>query len=398
MVTNSSLAVGLDVGCRVRCVICLLENSRLRFLGYGEAPAPGWVRSRIADHHLISGAIRKAVSEAEALAQVSAEAAVVGMGGAAVQSDNHRGLYDMGRPRLLEAGDLDYAVRRAIQLRLEDHKGLLQVCPQDFIVDGRPGFRKPLSVKCSRLEANVRVITADIQDYEFLISAVHQAHLAVDECIFEGVAAAYASILPKEREHGVAVVDIGAQSTEVAVYDGEALVAATGIPLGGDHFTRDLACCLTTSYEDAEMLKVDYGCALLGLTGDNNLVEIPSPDGRPPREATRRQVNVILEARGAELFEYVRDEIVQAGMDKALMEGVVLCGGGAKLPGLCDLAERVLNCQSRNGLAIGIRNWPDEINNTEWTVAAGLSMYSARLTLRRERRRRVPGIVGMVVR
>lgn len=396
--TKSSLAVGLDVGCRVRCVICLLENSRLRFLGYGEAPAQGWVRSRVADHHLISEAIRKAVSEAEALAQVSAEGAVVGMGGAAVQSENHCGVYDMGRPRLLEPGDLDYAVERAMNLRLEDHKRLLQVCPQDFVVNGRPGFRKPLNVKCSRLEANVRVITADIQDYEFLLSAVHQAHLAVEECIFEGVAAAYACILPKEREHGVAVVDIGAQSTEIAVYDGEALVAATGIPVGGDHFTRDLAWCLTTSYEDAEMLKVDYGCALLGLTGDNNLVEIPSPDGRPPREATRRQVNEILEARGEELFEYVRDEIAQAGMDKALMEGVVLCGGGAKLPGLCDLAERILNCQTRNGLAIGIRNWPDEINNTEWTVAAGLSMYSARLALRRERRRRVPSIVGMVVR
>ncbi len=396
--TRSNLAVGLDVGCRIRCVICLVENSRLRFLGYGEAPAQGWDRSCIEDHQAISEAIRKAVSEAEGLAQTSVEAAVIGMGGKAVQSVNHCGLYDMGRPRMLEPGDLDYAVRRAMKLRLEDHQTLLQVCPQDFVVDGRPGFRKPLNIRCSRLEANVRVITAAIQDYEFLISAVHQAHLAVDECIFEGVAAAYASILPNERERGVAVVDIGAQSTEIAVYDGEALVAAAGIGVGGDHFTRDLAYCLTTSYEDAEMLKVDYGCALLGLTGDNNLVEIPSPDGRPPREATRRQVNEILEARGEELFELVRDEITQAGMDRALMEGVVLCGGGAKLPGLCDLAERILNCQARNGLAIGIRDWPEEINNTEWTTAAGLSMYSARLTLRRERRRRAPGIKGMLVR
>lgn len=396
--TDPVLAVGVDAGCCVRCVICRLYDSRLELLGYGEAPARGWNRSRIADQNSVSSAIREAVAEAERLAQVSVEAAVVGIGGAAVAGGHHRGVYEFGRPRDIEPGDLRYAFERATRLRLEDHRLLLQAFPQDFTVDGRAGYRNPRGVRCARLEANVYAITADLQDHQFLVSAVHQAHLAVEETVFEGVAAAYAAVLPDERGRGVAVVDIGMQSTELAVYDGDALVAAASIPIGGEHLTRDLAICLSTSMEDAEMLKRDYGCALLGLTGDDNLVEIPSHDGRPPREATRRQVNVILEARAEELLEYVRAEVAQAQMEQSLLEGVVLCGGGAKLSGMCDLAERILNCQARNGLAIGIRNWPEEINNTEWTVAAGLSMYSARLKQKLGSRRRAPGIVGMVVR
>jgi cell division protein FtsA len=298
----------------------------------------------------------------------------------------------------VEAGDLGYAVERATRVTMEDNRMLLQVFPQDFTVDGRAGFRNPQGVRCSRLEANVHIVTATLQDHEFLLSAVHQAHLGVEETVFEAMAASYAAVLPEDRSRGVAVVDIGAQSTDIAVYDSEALLLASSIPIAGDSFTKDIAWCLTVSYEDAEMLKEEYGCAILGLTSDNSLIEVPSNDGRPPREASRRQLNEILEARAEELFHYVRAEIARVGMEQSLLEGVVLTGGGALLNGMCDMAERVLNCQTRNGLTIGIRDWPEELNNTAWTVAAGLSMYSARLKLRRETRRKAPGIVGLVLR
>jgi len=391
--------VGIDAGSsKTRCVVCLLENSRLQFLGYGEAPARGWAKSRITDQNGVAESIRNAVAEAERLAQVSVESAVVGIGGAAIEGANGRGVYEFGRPREVEAGDLGYAVERATRVRLEEDRLLLQVFPQDFTVDGRAGYRNPQGVKCSRLEANVHIITANLQEHQFLVAAVHQAHLAVEETVFEAMAAAYAAVLPEDRNRGVAVVDIGMHSTGITIYDCEALLLAASIPVGGDHFTKDVAWCLTTSYEDAEMLKLEYGCAILGLTSDHSLIEIPSPDGRPSREATRRQLNVVLEARAEELFEYVRAAVTRVGMEQSLLEGIVLCGGGARLAGMCDMAERVLNCQARNGLAIGIRDWPEELNQTEWTVAAGLSMYSARLKLKREQRRRAPGLAGMVLR
>jgi cell division protein FtsA len=212
------------------------------------------------------------------------------------------------------------------------------------------------------------------------------------------MAAAYASVLQEDRSRGVAVVDIGASSTEVVVYDGETLLLASSLPVSADHFTRDVAFGLTVSYEDAENLKREYGCAILGLTSDNSLIELPSNEGRAMREATRRHLNEILEARAEELFLYVRNEFAKVGMEQALLEGIILTGGGALLNGMCDMAERVINCQARNGLPLGIEGWPEQLNSPLWATAAGLSMYSAKLKLQKEWKRKVPGIMGLVLR
>jgi cell division protein FtsA len=168
--------------------------------------------------------------------------------------------------------------------------------------------------------------------------------------------------------------------------------------VSADHFTRDVAFGLTVSYEDAEHLKREYGCAILGLTSDSTLIEVPSLEGRASREAPRRLLNEILEARAEELFLYVRNEIAKVGMEQALLEGLVLTGGGALLNGMCDMAERVVNCPTRNGLPIGIDAWPEEINDAAWCVAAGLAMYSAKLKTRKEWKRTAPGIMGLVYR
>jgi cell division protein FtsA len=182
------------------------------------------------------------------------------------------------------------------------------------------------------------------------------------------------------------------------LYDGEACVSACSLPVAGDHFSRDVAWRFTVSLEDAERIKQQYGCAVLGLTADNSLIDVPTPDGRAPREAPRRDLNEVLEARAEELFLFVREEIAAAGMEQELMEGVILTGGGARLIGMCDMAERVLNCQARNGLPVGILGWPDAINDPAWTTAAGLAMYSARLKHRHGANRGAPGLLGHLLR
>jgi cell division protein FtsA len=201
------------------------------------------------------------------------------------------------------------------------------------------------------------------------------------------MAAAYASVLPEERTRGVALVDIGSHSTDLVIYDADALLRAASIPICGDHLTRDVAYGLCVSYEDASRLKEEYGCAILGLTADNALIEIPSADGRTPREAPRRQLNEILEARAEELFYYVRNELAKARMEQSLMEGIVLVGGATMLNGMCDMAERVVNCPARNGLPVGIEGWPEELMTPACTTAAGLAMYSGRLKLKRDWKR-----------
>src|SRR3954451_14894583 len=358
MANKSKLAVGVDLGSTsTRVVICALENESLRFLGFGQAPCQAWSRGRLNDQTALTESIRFALHEAETRAQASPESAVIGVGGS-VAGINSRGLYEFGRRRDIEADDLRYAVELGARVRLEEDRQVLQICPQDFILDGRAGYRSPKGMSCARLEANVHVVTASVQDHQAIVSAVHQSHLAVEESIFEGIAAAYAAVMPEDRARGVAVVDIGAQSTHLAVYDGDALLLATAIPVGSDHMTRDVSWLLKVNYEDAENLKREYGSAVAGLVADSSLIEIPSAEGRGMREASRRQFDEELEARGEEIFEGVYAEEVRVGMEQSLLEGIVLTGGGAMLPGMCDLAERILNCQARNGLPIGIENWP----------------------------------------
>lgn len=390
MASKIRLAAGLDLGStNTRMVICAIENEGIRFLGHGEAPSTAWNRGKLHDQLALTESIRFAMLEAERRAQVSPETVVVGLGGPNVTGANSRGLYEFGRKRQIEHDDLRYAVELAARVRLEENQMVLQVCPQDFTLDGRAGYRNPRNILCGRLEANVHIVTASAQEHQGLIASLHQAHLGVEETVFEAVAAAYAAVLPEDRARGVCLVDIGAQSTQIAIYDGDALLLAATLPVAADHFTRDISYILKVNYDDAEHLKREYGWAMSGLTSDNSLIEIPSPEGRAPREAPRATLDEILEARAEELLGHVYEEIRRAGMEQSLLEGVVLTGGGALLSGMCDVAERVLNCQVRNGLPVGIEDWPDELDSPIWTTAAGLAMYSGRIKLKAEWKRNV---------
>lgn len=380
--TKPLYAVGLDAGgAETRCLICLLENSRLRFLGCGAAPSRGWTKGQIADQKAVADSVLAALREAEARAQVSVETAVVGAGGATVRGANARGVIDLGRPRAIEQRDVNRAVNRASYVQLMDDRMVLQLFPQDFVVDDHPGHRDPRGMIASRLEANVHLITVSTLEHNALVGAVNQAHLAVEETVFEPLAASYAAILPEDRREGIAVVDIGAQSTGIVVYYGDALQLAVALPISADHFTRDLARGLCVSYEDAELLKCQFGCAVAATTAANSVVELPQRGSLEPREAPRRLVNQILEARAEELFRFVHREIARVGMDRALIGGVVLTGAATALAGICDVAEGVLGCQARKGLPVGIMDWPEEIDNAAWTTAAGLAMYSASLKM-----------------
>jgi cell division protein FtsA len=396
---KTPLAVGLDLGSAfTRCVILSMENGRLKYLGHGEVASTGWNKGRVADQQALTASVQAAVRRAEFEAKAVVDAMVVGVGGSSIDGHNTRGLYEFGRPRPITLEDMAYAVERSELVRLEEDRIILQLFPQDFTLDGRSGKRYPRGSTCSRLEANVYIATISEQEHNSIVTAVQQASYAVEETVFEPVAAAYAATSRDDRNRGVAVLDIGMHSSELVVYDGEAVLLARSLPICAEHFTRDVAVGLTVQYDDAERLKIEYGCAILGLTSDNSLIEVPAPDGRPPREARRKQLNEILEARAEELFIHVGAELVTIRMDQKLLEGVILAGGGALLNGLCDMAERVLNCPARNALPEGIEDFPEDLSNPSWTTAAGLAKYSARLKTNRANKRKTPGLMGLLFR
>jgi cell division protein FtsA len=399
MAVKPMYAVGLDTGSRTtRLIICLLEEGRMRFLGSGAVPSHGWVKGRIADQHAVAASILSALREAEAAAGVSVESAVAGLGGQTVRGANGRGVVELGHLREIEQRDVNRVVDRASRVQLQEDRMVLQLFPQDFVVDDHPGHRDPRKMLASRLEINVHLVTSSVQEHNSLIGAVNQAHLLVEETVFEGLASCYATVLPEERREGIAVVDIGSQSTELVVYYGDAMHLASTVRICGDHFTRDLAQGLHLSFEDAELIKMEFGSAVAENSPENILVELPTPENRERRQTARRFINQILEARATELFRFVRGELARVGMDHALIGGVFLTGAGAKLPDLCDIAERELQCQARFGLVLGIQDWPAELNDPEWSTAAGLAMYSGKLKSQLETRRESAGWLGRILR
>lgn len=391
--------VGLDTGSRTtRMVITVVEHGRVRLLSAAAAESQGWVKGRIGDQRAVSESIRAALHEAEAAAGISVEEAVVGVGGRAVRGANTRGVLELGFVREVDQRDINRVVNRATRVQLVEDRMILQLSPQDFLVDDHPGHRDPRNMLASRIEVNVHLVTASVQDHHALLGAVNQAHLAVEETIYEGVAAAYAAVLPEDRREGVAVLDMGAESTQMVVYHGEAMQLVSGIPVCGDHFTRDLAHVLCLSFEDAEVVKAEYGGALAEGCPDNVMVEVPTAEDRGHRQVQRKLLNEILEARSAELFRLVRGELARVGMDRALLGGVFLAGGAARLPELCDVAERVLQCHARFGLPVGIRDWPETMRDPEWTTAAGLALYSAKLKAQAAHEKESAGWLGRVLR
>jgi cell division protein FtsA len=399
MAVKPTYAVGLDAGSRyTRLVICSLEGGRMRYLGGSAVESQGWLKGRIADQRAVTDCIGAAVREAEANAGVTVESVVAGVGGQTVRGANGRGVVELGHTREIEQRDVNRVVDRASHVQLQEDRMVLQLFPQDFVVDDHPGHRDPRKMMASRLEINVHLVTTSVQEHAALVGAINQASLVVEETIFEGLASCYSTVLPEERREGIAVVDIGAQSTELVVYYGDAMCLASTVKVCGDHFTRDLAQGLTLSYEDAELIKLEYGSALSEICPENVLVELPTPGNREPRQAQRRFINQILEARAEELFKHVRNELGRVGMDRALIGGVFLTGAAARLPDLCDVAERILMCQARYGLVIGIEDWPDGMNDPEWSAAAGLAMYSAKLKAQVEQARETAGWLGKILK
>jgi cell division protein FtsA len=398
MAAKPVYAVGLDVGSRSRLIICVLENERLRFLGAGSAASHGWAKGKIVDQNAVTESILEALREAEACAEASVESAVVGMGGPAVRGANARGGLDLGYPREIGQREVNRAMDHASRVQLQDDRMLLQMLPQDFVVDGHPGHRDPRKMVASHLEANVHLITASVKEHTALVGAVNLAHLAVEETVCEGLASCFASVLPEERREGAALVDIGAQSTGLVAYYGDALHLASTVKISGDHFTRDLAQALCLSFDDAERVKLEYGGALMESCPDNVWVELPSPDSRGPRECSRKFICQVLEARSVELFRFVHAELARVGMDHALLGGIFLTGGGARMQDLCEVAERSLQCHSRFGLPAGILDLPEELKDPEWSVASGLAMYSARLKFVAERQLETAGLLGRILR
>ena len=375
----------LDVGsAKTAVLICEANDFGLRYRGHAVVESRGSRKGVIVELDKAVQSIQKSVEEAEKLAECTVENAVVAVGGSHIKGLTSRGGVALGsRPREVARDDIRLAVEKARSLSLPTDREILHLLPQEFILDDQPGVHDPLGMMAVKLEVRVHMVTSASSATQNLVTAVNRAGVHVDDTVFEPLACADSVLRSDERELGICLADIGAGSTELAVFH-QGAVAFTGvIPIGGDHFTSDLSVGLCTPVNEAEKLKKLYGNAIVTLIPEGNEVEVPSVGDRPSRLLPQRLLGEILEPRARELVEILRDTLRQSGMFDLCLAGLVLSGGGSRLPGLLDIAESVLRKPIRLSWPLPLAKMPTELAEPEFATALGMVYYGHRARVAR---------------
>ena len=377
---NENLLAVIDIGSAKTCVMVAEVNEyALRYRGHGIADSRGMRKGVIADLDKAVDSIKKAVEEAENVAQAPVEHALVGIAGSHIRGVNsHGGITLGGRSREISRDDVRAAVEKARTIPLpEDHEPL-HLLPQEFIVDGQPGVHDPAGLMGKKVEVRVHVITAGTTATQNVVTAANRAGIHVDDTVFEPLACADSVLQTDERELGVCLADIGAGSTDLIVYYEGVVIHTGAVPVGGDHFTNDVAVGFRTPIPDAENIKKMFGCAIVTRIPAGNEIEVSSVGDRPSRLVQQRMLGEILEPRARELMELLREHLRQAGVYELLGAGVVFTGGGSRLNSLMETAEETLRRPARLGYPVPIAKLPSNLLEPEFSTAIGMVLYGHR--------------------
>ena len=385
---QDSLITVLDAGSAKSCVLVAeLQDGVLRYRGHGVEKSRGMRKGLIAEIAPAADAINRAALTAERTANAMIENAVVGIGGAHIRGVNSRGGISLGsRMREITRDEVRAAVERARSVALPADREILHLLPQEFILDEQPGIHDPVGMVGNKLEVNLHISTCSGSAAQSIVTCANKAGLEVEDTVYEGIAAAEAVLSADERELGVCLMDIGAHTTELVVYFEGSVAHTAVLPIGGDHFTNDLAVGVHVSVEEAEYLKQTYGNAVVTSVPSLNEIEVGGSlanGGQGPRMVRQRFLSEILEPRAREMFQMLRENLRQGGVLEALGAGCVLTGGGAQLAGLLDVAESLLRVPARVGYPVPLSRMPQELVKPEFAAAIGMLLYTHRTQVRR---------------
>jgi cell division protein FtsA len=372
--------IGLDIGSTKTCVlIAETDAEQVRFLALGAAESKGLRKGLIVNLDSTVSSIRRAVEEAEGVANVPVESAVIGVAGNHVRGVNSRGGVTLGnRPRDIEREDVRRAIDAARNITLPEDREVLHVLPHEFLVDAQGGIRDPVGMIGQRLETNVHLVTSSVAATQNLVTAANRAGILISDTVLEPLASAESCLTQDERDLGCCLLDVGGGTTEVIVYGGGVVRHTSAVAIGGDHFTNDLAVGLRTPIPEAERIKRHHGCAAASILHEDGAIEIASVGDRPPRTIFAGMLTDILGPRANELLALIRDDLRRAGLDKQIPAGFVLAGGGAKLHGLLELAEQTFHLPMRIAEPKGLADLPEQVAQPEYATVVGLVMYGAK--------------------
>ncbi len=394
MAKKDKYLVGLDIGSTKTCVLLAeMEEDQVKFLALGAAESKGLRKGLIVNLDSTVSSIRRAVEEAEGVANVPVESAVIGVAGGHVRGVNSRGGVQLGpRPRDIERDDLRRTIDQARNVSLPEDREVLHVLPHEFIVDAQDGIRDPLGMVGQRLEANVHIVTSSISATQNLVTAANKAGILINDTVLEPLASAEACLTQDERDLGCCLLDIGGGTTELIVYGGGVVRHTGAVAIGGDHFTNDLAVGLRTPIPEAEKIKRHHGCAAAHLLREDGAIQIATVGDRPPRTIFSRNLTDIIEPRTQELLTLISDDLRRAGLIKQIPAGFILAGGGARLNGLLEMTEESFQLPVRIAEPRGIMDLPEQVAQPEYATVIGLVLYAAKA--RRVGPQRAGGLVS----
>jgi cell division protein FtsA len=389
MARKERYLVGLDVGTSQVCAVVgeSLDNGEIDIAGIGVAESRGIRRGVVVNLEAAVDSIKKAIEEAELMAGVEIDTVHLALSGHHIKGFNSRGVIAVaGKNREITRDDVRRAIDAAKAVALPAGREILHVLPQDFVVDEQDRVDAPVGMTGARLEVNVHIVTGAVSSTQNLVSCVNRAGVAVAEMVIEQLAAAESVLTRDEKDLGVALVDIGGGTANLAIFEHGSLWHTGSVAIGGDHFTSDIAVGLRTPIPDAEKLKRKTGCALSSMVGDDETIEAASVGGRKPRLMARRILSEILQPRAEEIFHLVWDEIRRAGYEKSLNSGIVLTGGGSILEGMPEIAEQIFDLPVRRGYPVSVGGLADLVATPVFATPVGLVLYA--------HRNRVPELVS----
>jgi cell division protein FtsA len=375
--SERTVVVGLDIGTSkvVALVGEITADGAIEIIGLGSQPSRGLKKGVVVNIESTVQSIQRAVEEAELMAGCEINAVYAGIAGSHIRSLNSHGVVGI-RDREVTAADVEHVIEAAKAVAIPADQRILHVLPQEFIIDGQEGIRDPIGMSGVRLEAKVHIVTGADSAAQNIIKCVQRCGLVVEDIVLEQLASSFAVLTDDEKELGVAIVDVGGGTTDIAVFSSGAIRHTAVIPIAGDQVTNDIAVSMRTPTQYAEDIKVRFACALSQLANPDESIEVPSVGDRPARRLARQTLAEVVEPRYEELFNLIREELRRSGFEEVIAAGLVLTGGSARMEGAIELAEEIFHVPVRLGCPQAVRGLSEAVQSPIYSTAVGLLLYA----------------------
>jgi len=370
--------VGLDVGTSKICVVVgeIKQEGTLDVIGIGTAPSQGLKKGVVVSLDKTIEGIKKAIEEAELMAGIEIAKIFIGISGNHIRGFNSRGVIGIStKQQEIFPEDIERVIHAAHPAGMPADSEIIHVLPQEFKVDDQEGIMDPTGMTGRRLEVNAHIVTGSTTAIQNILTCVNRTGLNLAGKVLVQQANAEAALTDDEKEMGVCLVDIGAGTTNIAIFERGSLWHTAVIPVGGYNFTNDIAIGLRTPIPDAEKIKKKYGCVLAGYLEDDAVFEASGVGSPKTRLVPQNMLVDILQPRAEELFGLVHQEIEKAGYESVINAGIVITGGGSMLTGMTEIAELEFDRPARLGKPMGIGGLVDVVSSPAFSTAIGLIKF-----------------------